>query len=92
MATITNDDFTWMVGWLRNHPTYKITLRESGLEKQQLFDTLQGVETWEENGHNSTPTEGRSAAMDTAAGQALNDIVLETAIWLSWSAWKAATS
>ena len=88
MATLQAEDYAWIVGWIRSHPTHKATLRVSGLSRTQIFAGIQAIEDWEVNGHNVTPLLSRNLAIETAVGQTTT-LAQEKVMWYGWSAWKS---
>lgn len=87
MATLTNDDYSWIVDWIRASQ-YRQGLKQSGLSKTQLFGAIQAIETYSVGSYNSTPTGTLKAAINTATGTTTT-LQQDQALWFSWAAWKA---
>lgn len=87
MASLTNEDFTWIKEWVRSSQ-YKAVLKASGLSKQQFHDGLQAIEDYSVGSYASTPTESLRSAINTAIGTTPTTLQNQ-AMWFSWAAWKA---
>lgn len=89
MATLTSEDYTQIRQWIKSNGDWA-TFKTMGHSKQQFYDILQAIETWEVSGHTTQPTESRDAAIDAAAGV---NVTTAQAImyWGAWTSWKVST-
>ena len=86
MATITDQDFTWCVGWVKNHRTYYDDIRTWGLTRPTYKDAIQAVETYMVAGFSARPATSIRAAIEAVTGATTPSRA--STIFTVWAAWR----
>ena len=88
MTTLEAIDYAWIIDWIKNSPSHKNTLEQSGFSKSQLQAGIQSIETYSVSSYTAVPATTLRSAIDNAMG-ITPTTAQNLAMWYAWSAWKA---
>ena len=89
MATLTDQDFIWIQGWIMVHPSVKLFFKTKNYSKSVWKNAFQALENYMVNAYLNTPTEAIKTAIIGITGSLTT---LESFnFYDAWNAWKIYT-
>ena len=86
MATITDNDFTWIKNWVKSRPEIWNEFKIWGIDKSTFLSGFQACENYMINAFGTTPTTSVRTAIENAVGA--TTALRAQYVFITWVNWK----